>query len=105
MVESPIPVAPATSAAESGTSLPPPSFVFRAMVIVSGLSFFLKFDIPALQRLIKRAFALHELPSLVETVFLSADTDTIRCLSVDDAQAFIDAIDEVHSEISSNPNG
>jgi len=101
VIESPTPVVPATTAAESGTPLSPPSFVFRVVLIVCGLPFCLKFDITALQRLIKRAFALHEFPSLAEAVFLSTDAGgMIHRLCVDDAQALIDAIAEVDSKLS-----
>ena len=45
--------------------------------------------------LIKRAFTPHELPLLVEVVFSSkGERDVIRCLGEDDAQTFIDVIDE-----------
>ena len=45
--------------------------------------------------MIRRAFALHEFPSLIEAIFSSKDeSDAIRCLLGDDAQAFIDVIDE-----------
>jgi hypothetical protein len=50
---------------------------------------------PARERLIKRAFALHELPSLIEAIFSGNDADdTIRCLLGEDAQTFIDVMDE-----------
>jgi len=40
----------------------------------------------------------HELPSLIETIFSSKDEgNTIRCLPRDDAQTFIDVMDEVRS--------
>ena len=39
--------------------------------------------------------ALHKFPSLIEAIFLSKDGgDTIRCLLGNDAQTFIDVIDE-----------
>ena len=45
--------------------------------------------------MISRAFAPYELPSLLETIFSSDDeVETIRCLLGDDAQAFVDVIDE-----------
>jgi len=47
-------------------------------------------------RVAKRAFALHELPSLIEVIFSSEDEGSmIRRLLGDDAQAFVDVIDEV----------
>ena len=50
---------------------------------------------PALGRLIKQEFVPDELPSLIEAVFACKDVgDTIRCLPRDDAQTFIDVIDE-----------
>jgi serine/threonine protein kinase len=46
-------------------------------------------------RLIRRAFAPHELPSLVEAIVSSNDADnTIRSLVGDNAQTFVDVIDE-----------
>jgi hypothetical protein len=45
--------------------------------------------------LIRRAFTPNELPSLLEAIFSSNDeVDTIRCLLEDDAQAFVDVMDE-----------
>ena len=53
------------------------------------------FNISACGRLVRRAFALHELPSLIEVIFSSQDEgDTIRRLLGDDAQAFVDVIYE-----------
>ncbi|KAF9785320.1 kinase-like domain-containing protein [Thelephora terrestris] len=49
----------------------------------------------ALRRFIKSECSPDGLPLLIETIFERSDlTDTIRCLSKDDAQAFIDAADE-----------
>ena len=92
-IESPTVVAPATtSVAESGMSSAPPLLAFCATLVTS--RFIL--PSPACQRLIKRAFALHELPSLNEAVFSSADVDDIiRRICVGDAQAFIDVMNEV----------
>jgi hypothetical protein len=57
---------------------------------------FLNFNTPACKRLIRRAFTLRELPSLIGAILSSKDeNDTVRCLHGDDAQAFIDVIDEV----------
>lgn len=56
------------------------------------------FEILACRRLVRRAFAPHELPSLIEAIFPSEDEgDTIRSLLGDDVQTFIDVIDEVRS--------
>jgi hypothetical protein len=45
--------------------------------------------------LIRRAFSLHELPSLLEAIFSGNDeADAISRLLGDDAQAFIDVMDE-----------
>lgn len=53
---------------------------------------------PAVGRLIERAFALSERPSLIESVVSSKDeSDAIHDLKEEDAQSFIDVIDEVHS--------
>jgi hypothetical protein len=61
---------------------------------------FLNFDTPACRRLIRHAFAPHELPSLVEAIFSSKDESSIvLCLHGDDAQLFIDVIDEVRSTL------
>ena len=57
--------------------------------------YFLNFNVPACGRLVRRAFALHELPSLIEMIFSSQDeSDTIRRLLGDDAQAFVDLMDQ-----------
>ncbi|KAF9644146.1 kinase-like protein [Thelephora ganbajun] len=51
---------------------------------------------PPCERLIRRAFAPHELPSLIGELFSSSDVgDTIRSLPKNDAQTFIDVISEV----------
>ena len=60
--------------------------------------YFSGFNIPASSRLVRRAFAPHELPSLIDVIFSSeAESDTIRRLLGDDAQAFVDVMDEVRS--------
>ena len=47
------------------------------------------------KRLIKRAFSLHEFPSLIETVLSDKEMDgMIHRLSVTDAQTFVDVINE-----------
>ena len=58
-------------------------------------------NITACERLIKREFAPHELPSLIEAILSSNDEgEMIRCLPGDDAQTFIDVIDEARSTFS-----
>lgn len=50
----------------------------------------------ACSRLIGRAFTFHELPSLIEAILSNEDErETALCLPLDDAQTFIDVIDEV----------
>ena len=81
-----------TSVSGSGTSLVPLS------PVLYGTSNTLLSQLLGCGRAAKRAFALHELPSLIEVIFSSQDEgDTIRRLLGDDAQAFIDVIDEVYS--------
>lgn len=59
---------------------------------------FLNSTTAACGRLIKRAFALHELPSLIHAISSSRDDgDTTRCLPGDDAQTFIDVLYEARS--------
>ena len=49
-------------------------------------------------RLVRREFTPHELPSLIEAILSSNDDgEMIRCLSGDDAQIFVDVIDEARS--------
>ena len=58
----------------------------------------LNFNITASGRLARRAFALHELPSLIEVIFSSQDEGgTIRRLLGANAQVFIDVIYEARS--------
>ena len=53
---------------------------------------------PACERLLKRAFAPDELPSLIEAIFSNEDEcSAIRSLLGNDAQTFIDVMDEVRS--------
>lgn len=62
---------------------------------------FPNFNAAACARLIERAFALHELPSLIDEIFSRKDVgDTIRRLPGDGAQSFVDVIDEVRSTFS-----
>lgn len=57
---------------------------------------FLDFNIPACQRLIERTFAPDELLALIQAVLTNTDEgNTIRSLHGDDAQKFIDVIDDV----------
>jgi len=54
------------------------------------------FPTSACGRLIGRSFNRHELPSLIEAIFSGEEEgDAIGCLCRDDAQTFIDVIDEV----------
>jgi len=62
---------------------------------------FLGLDTLACGRLIRRAFTPRELPVLIEGIFSNKDErDTIRCLLKDDAQAFVDVIDEARSTLA-----
>ena len=110
MVESAITITPvgSSSAASastpvtlSGASLTSPARTFH--VTLTALRFILlsQFNSPACQRLINRAFTPYELPSLIEAVFSSVDeVDTVRCLCGDDAQTFVDVIDQVGSSLA-----
>ena len=52
----------------------------------------------ACERLVKREFAPHELPSPIEAIFWNnGDSEMIRCLPRDDAKIFVDVIDEARS--------
>jgi hypothetical protein len=69
--------------------------------IIAFPNFLLNFNILACRRLIRREFALHELSPLIETIFSSGDAgDMIDSLLGDDAQAFIDVVDEVRSTLT-----
>ena len=69
---------------------PQPTFA----ALVSGTDCFY-FDTPAYERLIRRTFAPHELPSLIEAVFSSEDvSEAVRCLPGDEFQIFIDVTAE-----------
>jgi len=73
---------------------------FHIILIIPLFLIFLDFYIQTCQPLIIRAFALHELPSLVEAVFSSTNAnDAIRRLCVDDAQT-VDVMDEVRFTLS-----
>ena len=55
-------------------------------------------------RLVKRAFTLDELPSLIEVIFSSQDeSDTIRSLLGDDVQAFVDVMDKARPTVIASP--
>ena len=59
---------------------------------------------PACGRLVRRTFAPHDLPSLIEVIFSSQDeSDTIRRLLGDDAQAFVDVVDEARRMSTCGP--
>ena len=65
-------------------------------ILTAPTFFFLNVHTLACQRLIKHSFSPEELPSLIEVLFSSKDeADEIRRLCGDDAQTFIDMIDEV----------
>ena len=86
-----------TSVSKSGTNLPIPSRISYG-ILIDPDSFFLNLDAPACGHLIRREFAPHALPSLIEAIFTSKDVDdTIRSLLRDDAQTFVDVIDEARS--------
>ena len=62
----------------------------------------LDFDTPACGRLIRREFALHELPFLIEEILSNKDErDTIRSLIGGDIQILIDVMDEARSTFTS----
>lgn len=83
--------APMTSVS-SGTSSAPPSPVLYGVLIAPASSVF---NIPACGRLIRHAFAPHELPFLIETVLTNKDEgDAVRGLLGDDVQTFIDVAAE-----------
>ena len=83
-----------TSVLESGRSTCWPISTDRCMECSMLLSYF---RTPALGRLIRSEFSLDELPSLVATFAREDASDKILSLGKDDAQAFIDVIDEVHT--------
>ena len=65
-------------------------------MLIAPRSTSLNLNAPAFRFLLRRAFSPHELPLLIHVIFPTADEDDIiRCLSnEDDAQTFIDVIDE-----------
>ena len=57
---------------------------------------FLNFNALACSRLICRSFESHELPSLIEGIFLNkGEDDAINCLKGGDAETFVDIMDQV----------
>jgi len=61
------------------------------------------FDTPAYERLIRRIFVLHELPSLIEAISSGEDkSNTADHLYGDDAQTLIDVIDEARFALASH---
>ena len=84
---------------ESGASLAPPPPTSCGTLIAPPNSFFhLNSNRSAFGLLIGRAFDPRELPLLVEAIFSNKDErDTIRRLRGDDAQIFIDLMDEARS--------
>lgn len=93
-----------TFVCESGTSPnfdPRPSSVLYSILIAPHTFLFLNPNTLACRRLIRRAFTPHEFPSLIEAIFSSKDEDdAISCLLGDDAQTFIDVIDEARPTLS-----
>lgn len=58
-------------------------------------AYFINLDPPACRRLMRRAVGLYELPSLIETIFSSkVECDTVHSLQGDDAQTFVDVMNE-----------
>ena len=93
-----------TSMSESGTYLALLSPVLAGYRLLPDSFFFLNFNALACERLIRRAFAPHELPSLIKAIFSSKDEgDAIRGLLGGDAQTFIDVIDEARSPTAHHP--
>jgi len=82
----------ASVAPPSGTPSFPPLTHF---VQSTDCAYFPNLNTLACGRLIRRAFDLHELPSLIETIFSSKDeSDEIHSLLGGDAQTFVDVMNE-----------
>ena len=80
-----------------------PPFADHIQCVDSGHPLFLNFDASAYKRLIRRTFALHELPSLIEAISSGEDkSDAADHLHGDDAQTLIDVIDEARSPLASH---
>ena len=60
-----------------------------------GLTFFTPSGIPAWKRLISHPHGADERISLITEVFNHGETQAVRRLTGDDAQSFVDVIDEV----------
>lgn len=84
------------SATESGRGWPTTLIFHRALII------FPDSNAPAIRRLIGTEFLSGELPSLIEVITACKDMDdTIRRLTRDDTQTFVDVIDRVrHTRFS-----
>ena len=77
-------------------SVPHPPISYRTLIAPRFL--FPNFNVTACGRLIRHEFTPRELPSLIDSILSSKDEgDTVRCLSGDDAQIFIDVINEARS--------
>ena len=87
-----------TSLSEIGTHLFSPLSRLSGILIVPK-PILLNFNIPAFGFLIRRAFGPPELPFLIDAIFSSKDESDIihRIRNRDDAQTFIDVIDEARS--------
>ena len=84
-----------TPAFESGTSLAP---LFDLAPNADCSMILSQPQHSACRRVIRRSFAPHGLPSLIEAIFSSKDEgNTIRCLPRNDAQTFVDVMNEARS--------
>ena len=82
-----------TPAPDSGTPSVPPSPIWYLQN--ADCPYFLNLNTPACGRLIRHAFAPHDLPSLIETISSSKDeSDAVHSLQGDDAQIFVDVMNE-----------
>ena len=86
-----------TPVLESGMfSVPHPPISYR--ILIAPRFLFPDFKVTACSRLIRREFAPHELPSLIDAILSSKEeVDTVRCLSRDDAKIFINLANEARS--------
>ena len=77
---------------------PPPSILYGILIVPQFIG--VNSNTPACGFLIGRVFSLGELPFLIDTIFSSEDWGDVvhRIHSGDDAQTFIDVIDEVRPE-------
>ena len=84
------------AASESGKSIAHPCPLCGGRWLPFDLLFFLNSNTLACKRLITRAFVPGDLPSLIESIFSSKDQEAVVYgLQRDDAQNFIDIVDEV----------